>query len=883
MAIVLGRSQVGKSTLINKLRGMKMEANDNGDLVVKTKLEKTAQMGSGVAAQTKIAEVYEWDKDILLLDTRGFLGGEVDVKEEIINSLILQFFQRNASKVMIVYISQYENYHNLTNAYDDMKCINEILKNKELPVVFVANKCNEFWLHKMQIQHKETSEIIEKVQGSLIGKFTVLEKTTVDKIEKKFPEIKAAQSLEQKIGILLQKAKGATGVQGEEIRRSLNQLQTLLVWKKAHANGRLIYYDPTLDGSEEPIKDEINNLDNYRSPNDVSLDQCNSYHWFMEFASSMASKLYWLVLAMRGRKQIPDFQPQIFSACEDFAKDSEKLYSEVSDDVEELEDKLRNITFESEESIVTTIKNQENTIKQCNDDIVEYQKRINELDQPETVKFDTIEFCEFDNYASNEVVIERPINVPNATCFFTAGNKYTYNDKEEQEVCIKDGVLRGVFKAPKALRRALNVVGAVMGFGIPTAFLNDSSVCEGKIDLFAPKRDIPSNRQKIQEYQIKVKECENRKEECGISIDTLKRELDMVQKRNDRKKDEINTNEKKKRDMEERIEYLKNEEEKWINRSSRLQKCLEFCRECDEQWENNYKIIEQMYLFAKLHVSKIPNEKTEWTTKKEKSFETSSSSNKFEAGIDSMFATKTKGTNMKDEKISSSFPMFTFKKLFDKWRMIPANETTYRSNTNVHCSDSNEKKKDQKMSSAFQGYDEHSSPRNEERSLTVAEKIKLYSSKPNSTARTTQRNNVTSQRKSNEQKGAYDSTASSSVSPDCLSNSQLSDQSAHLEHQFKHFEEFSVSMECKYRGKEKHIESQPENIDENTKIIMKFIIAKEKMEEIPKLIKDFELMDDGKVSKSLVKSAADSIEGIWNKMFEYKGFLEEFKKMKLSI
>ncbi|KAH7815828.1 uncharacterized protein MONOS_10264 [Monocercomonoides exilis] len=569
MAIVLGRSQVGKSTMINKLRGVEMEEDDNGDLVVKTKVEDMAKMGKGIEPETIIPESYGLNEKVILLDTRGFLGSEVDVKEEVVSMLLLQFFQRNASKVMIAYISQYENYYNLTNAYDDMMFINQICKNKEFPVVFVANKCKELWLHKMKIQQKETSEIIEKVQGSLIGKFTELEKTTVDKIEKKFPEIKAAQSLEQIIGILLQKAKGATGVQGEEIRRSLNQLQTLLVWKKAHANGRLIYYDPTLDGSEEPIKDEIKNLNNYKSPNDVNIDRCTpSYYWFMDSASSMASKLYWLVLAKRGRVQVPNMLQEIIEACKDFAKDSEKLYSEVSDDVEELEDKLRNITFESEESIETKIKNQENTIRQCNDDVVEYQKRINELDQPETVKFDTIEFCEFDNYASNEVVIERPINVPNATCFFTAGNKYTYNDKEEQEVCIKDGVLRGVFKAPKALRHALNVVGAVVGLGIPTAFLNDSSVCEGKIDLFAPKRDIPSNRQKIQEYQIKVKECENRKEECGISIDTLKRELDMVQKRNDRKKDEINTNEKKKRDMEERIEYLKNEEEKWINRSS---------------------------------------------------------------------------------------------------------------------------------------------------------------------------------------------------------------------------------------------------------------------------------------------------------------------------
>ncbi|KAH7814771.1 uncharacterized protein MONOS_18420 [Monocercomonoides exilis] len=460
MAIVLGRSQVGKSTMINKLRGVEMEEDDNGDLVVKTKVEDMAKMGKGIEPETIIPESYGLNEKVILLDTRGFLGSEVDVKEEVVTK------------------GNIRNYREGSRKFD--------------------------W------------------------KIYRTGKTTVDKIEKKFPEIKAAQSLEQIIGILLQKAKGATGVQGEEIRRSLNQLQTLLVWKKAHANGRLIYYDPTLDGSEEPIKDEIKNLNNYKSPNDVNLDRCTPSYYCQE-----------------GRVQVPNMLQEIIEACKDFAKDSEKLYSEVSDDVEELEDKLRNITFESEESIETKIKNQENTIRQCNDDVVEYQKRINELDQPETVKFDTIEFCEFDNYASNEVVIERPINVPNATCFFTAGNKYTYNDKEEQEVCIKDGVLRGVFKAPKALRHALNVVGAVVGLGIPTAFLNDSSVCEGKIDLFAPKRDIPSNRQKIQEYQIKVKECENRKEECGISIDTLKRELDMVQKRNDRKKDEINTNEKR--------------------------------------------------------------------------------------------------------------------------------------------------------------------------------------------------------------------------------------------------------------------------------------------------------------------------------------------------
>ncbi|KAH7815811.1 uncharacterized protein MONOS_15245 [Monocercomonoides exilis] len=604
MVIVLGRCHIGKSTLINKLRGMEMGEDSYGDLVVKSDLKKITKIGSGIIAKSIWPEAYDFDEEITLLDTEGFLGAELEVKEEVVYSLILQFFVKRASKVMVAYLSQYENYYNLTNACDDMVFINQICKNKEFPILFVANKCSDFWVHKMKIQQKDSLEITEKVQGSLIGKFNELEVATVEKVKKKFPEVKAAQSLEQIIGILLQKAKGATDVQGEEIRRSLNQLQTLLVWKKAHANGRLIYYDPTLDGSEEPIKKMIKNLDNYKSPYDVNLDRYTpSYYWFMDSASSMAKKLNWLVLAMRGRKQIPNILQKTINACLELAKRIKDSYSKVHVNVKELEDMLRSITFEFEESIVERMKNENETIERCNTDIIEYMRKINELDQSELVILDSIEFFEDDNYASNEVFIERPINVPNATCLFIPGNEYTFNDEEEQKLCIEDGILRGAFKAPKALRRIGNIIGAVMGLGIPTSFSNESSVCEGKIEIRAPMRDIPSNYQKIQEYQIKVKECENKIKECERNIDTFKRELDMIQKRNEKTEGEKKEKEKEKSDLEEHIKIMKNEEEKWISRSTRLQNCLAFCIECDEQHERHKEFLTRMYQFAKCSIS----------------------------------------------------------------------------------------------------------------------------------------------------------------------------------------------------------------------------------------------------------------------------------------
>eukprot|EP00770_Monocercomonoides_exilis_P015114 MONOS_15060.1-p1 / transcript=MONOS_15060.1 / gene=MONOS_15060 / organism=Monocercomonoides_exilis_PA203 / gene_product=unspecified product / transcript_product=unspecified product / location=Mono_scaffold01136:397-2326(-) / protein_length=540 / sequence_SO=supercontig / SO=protein_coding / is_pseudo=false len=488
LVIILGMSQAGKSTLINRLREMEVEEDKTGKIVVTNRIEEMAEMGNGTGPTTKTPRTYELTGELTLLDTRGIYEHEFEDEDEFVNILIMQHFLRHADKAMVLYLTQFENYCSLTHAYKDM----------DLPTIFVANKCNERTILSMKRDfnkdntndRKSDSEILTyEIQELLALRFNEMKNFTVESIKMKYLDVSDAKSLEQIIGILVRKAKWETRSERVEIEITLNQLQTLLIWEKALDEGRLLYYDPSLSFSVDRIKSIIGKMDNYGSTNYVEHVFCApAYYQFIVSLSSVASKLYWIVLAMRGRKQIPNNLKEILSACDVQSISMNDPFSKMLKDGKDLEE-IQRMILEFEESCKAKIDAEEDNIIRCEDEILNCKKMIHELDQADLVNYEIVEFCEYSNSTWNEVFIERPVNVPNTTFRFIPGNEYTFNDKEKQKLRIKDGSLRGAFKssspasAPPLI--GLSLIQAAFLKAFPRAPLSQSSVCEGKIELLA--------------------------------------------------------------------------------------------------------------------------------------------------------------------------------------------------------------------------------------------------------------------------------------------------------------------------------------------------------------------------------------------------------------
>ncbi|KAH7816581.1 uncharacterized protein MONOS_5876 [Monocercomonoides exilis] len=566
LVFFFGKCQVGKSPLINRLRGMEMEEDEKGKLVAKTRLEKTAKMGDEIKAETVLPEAYDLNDKITLLDTRGFLGEEIDIAEDVLSSLILQFHHKYATKVMIIYITEFENYSSLTKAYADMEILNKKCNKKDIPILFLTNKCKEYQImqkknfknmkenYQSEDTHEDAKMITKEAQDLLIKKIRKLEKDTIGKIVKKFSEISKDMTLEQIIETLLRKEKGATGKEAEEVRIGLKEMQIIYLWDKAITEGRLLYYDPTLACSVERIIEKIEDLNNYRDPCDVNLEfNSKYYNSFIDSITTMANKYYWLVLAMRGRQRITNILKDVANTCEILASETSKLCKDIYVDVLEIDVSFRKMNFQPIDLLKINVKTEKVAIKRCDDEMRKYQEMISELDKDEPIIYETIIFYEHSCFLTNECRIYKKINVPKAMAKFIPGNEYTFND-ETDKLCIKDGKLQGTFRAPRTGHRVANDILRYATFDIASMFYNETSVCKGTIELSAPMRDIPSNVQKIKECRIKMNLCEKQKNEYINNLFFNYEEVIDRLINNKEKEDEIQEKEKEKREKKKKIE-----------------------------------------------------------------------------------------------------------------------------------------------------------------------------------------------------------------------------------------------------------------------------------------------------------------------------------------
>eukprot|EP00770_Monocercomonoides_exilis_P009482 MONOS_9437.1-p1 / transcript=MONOS_9437.1 / gene=MONOS_9437 / organism=Monocercomonoides_exilis_PA203 / gene_product=unspecified product / transcript_product=unspecified product / location=Mono_scaffold00390:17814-20036(+) / protein_length=741 / sequence_SO=supercontig / SO=protein_coding / is_pseudo=false len=611
LTIILGKCSTGKSTMIDALLGTELRETWDGKIVKVNESSEGPKIGNGRIAETQLPKVYKLDERVCLLDTRGFHGTNIDDETDILNTLILEANLRKCSKVSVLYLSEFSNYCNLSRLEEDMLLVNDICEDMNLPVLFVANKCKEPLKYELKAS-KESEEIqIKQIEKFLHEQFMEMYKGQMDEIKNKyFKQINLSDSNalsdEKIIGILIEKANDSTGLEKSNLVKCLSQVKILYMLKKALEEGRFIFNDPVNSYSVDRLRGILHDEQYYVYSNRLSLGRCTPKSFmFLNWTSEMAIKLSWLVEAMIGRIQFPKNYELIIEACEYFIRMLEQDSCKLSSDETKLFDELRKLDVESPELVDSRIQNEENSISNNQEMINFSEKLIASLDTDEPVLYEKYHFAKKNGFFSNEIVIEKPVNIPNSTFEFIPANKHTKPDDERLKPGIESGWLRGAFKAESKIhkiasnglsfatklihsKKVKKFAGAVV-FGLTSPLLkllvpNKTCVCEGAIEFSAPSRDLPTNAQKIGKLKARVADMGEQIEKAGNSIAFLQETKEKIKM------------------AKSKLEETKMMKEVWQKREEKVEEILRFCDECDKKYEENREKINQLYLFARRYL-----------------------------------------------------------------------------------------------------------------------------------------------------------------------------------------------------------------------------------------------------------------------------------------
>ncbi|KAH7823687.1 uncharacterized protein MONOS_5585 [Monocercomonoides exilis] len=608
LAILLGKSQTGKSTMIAALLGIPLKETREGKIVKVSELSIGPKIGNGRVAQTQLPTAYKLDDRVCLLDTRGFHGCNIDIETDILSTLILEVNLRKCSNVSVLYLTEFGNYFDFSKLEADMLLVNDICEDMNLPVLFVANKCKEPLKYELKANKEPEETQITEIEKSLHGQFMEMYKEQMYEIQNKyFKELNlsdpSAQSDEKTLKVIHEKIETATGLEQANLEKCLKQLKILTILRKALEEGRFIFNDPVNSFSVDRLRGILRDERYFVHSNRLSLGRCTpESSMFLNSVSEMAIKLSWLVEAMIGRMHFPKNLASTKEACESFIRMLEQDSSKLSGNEMKLYDDLRKLDVESPELVETRIENEENSIKEIEKLIKDNNDLISSLDTDESVLYEKYHFEKKDGFFSSEIVVEKPVKVPGSMFKFIPENELTHADEDKLKPKIENGWFRGAFKAEKGIKKIIEpsvslitqlltfnpIISAIGSIGTKVVghalnyFMPDRAcACEGTIEFYAQSGDIPSNKQKIEQYRIKIFEMVKQAEKVRKNIDFL----------NDTKKKINNT-----KTMLEEAEMMK---AVWQKRVEKVEEILRFCDECDKKYKESRKLIDQLYFFAK--------------------------------------------------------------------------------------------------------------------------------------------------------------------------------------------------------------------------------------------------------------------------------------------
>ena len=152
VTIILGVSQIGKSTLLNYLNGTLYECVFNSDLCTveliksdgKEPIIKTGKVGNGGMGCTLFPRIYIMNidsKKICFIDTQGFdQRGNGNTSMKVVASMLLEMFVQSCNKVKIAYIEEVANVEKLGTFVRETVDLQRVLANSISPTCLLFNR-----------------------------------------------------------------------------------------------------------------------------------------------------------------------------------------------------------------------------------------------------------------------------------------------------------------------------------------------------------------------------------------------------------------------------------------------------------------------------------------------------------------------------------------------------------------------------------------------------------------------------------------------------------------------------------------------------------------------------------------------------------------------
>jgi hypothetical protein len=144
--LILGQSQIGKSTAINAMRGVKFQwahapgGNSKPGLVPAPTDTKVAPMGRGVQHTTEKPEVYEGIPGLLLVDTRGVGELGTDETGKLAASILMEMICQAARSVRIVALVGFSQIEHIQNLDSVMQQIGNLIPDASSDVLWLFTR-----------------------------------------------------------------------------------------------------------------------------------------------------------------------------------------------------------------------------------------------------------------------------------------------------------------------------------------------------------------------------------------------------------------------------------------------------------------------------------------------------------------------------------------------------------------------------------------------------------------------------------------------------------------------------------------------------------------------------------------------------------------------
>lgn len=313
IVIVLGRTQVGKSTTINSLLGAELCELENGNIVPnpsKMELDEFAQIGGDGLSCTTLPGLYTApEHQFAFLDTRGFYDVRMDPEGDIAASILTEMAVKRANSVRIMLIEDFKNLERGVVSFRELgSTLSKIVVGQKVPTLFLFNRytppknqAKNFYQRSEEQQEKIIEDSIHRsINNLLIGEEKVasgVAKNVANRLGKVFDGILSLfspdnSSLDEAIS------------SDQEFKKALTEIGYTGFLKYNHELGNIGYIDPLSSRSREYALVALEKL-NPVDPKSLIFNGYNSAR--VEFDEAFAQGVSPLLLLMKAKEQVSKY------------------------------------------------------------------------------------------------------------------------------------------------------------------------------------------------------------------------------------------------------------------------------------------------------------------------------------------------------------------------------------------------------------------------------------------------------------------------------------------------------------------------------------------------------------------------------------------------